>query len=81
MVKMAKNIEKNVSDSLDEIFREFTLISIYGTLEEDNNVDKIPLSYPKKEEQEVINLCDEFEKKYNKKLKYTFEKGLCYISY
>lgn len=66
--------------SLTDTFKEFTLISIHDTLTAQNNVDRIPLVIDKKEgENYAIELCQNFEKKYNKKLNYKIEKDICYF--
>lgn len=76
-----KNIDDNVSKDFEEIFNELALIGVHDTLEGNNNVDEIPYMCDKKDEQKIIDLCNRFQEKYDKKLNYEFREGLCYFSY
>jgi surface antigen len=68
--------------SLINTFKKFTLISIHDTLTEpNNNVNRIPFVIDEeKSEDYAIQLCNDFEKKYNKKLNYKIENGMGYFS-
>jgi hypothetical protein len=66
------------SSRMERALWKLHIHSMHDTLEEDNNVDVIPLGCS---ENEAVDFCNQFKEKYGKELNYKFENGLCYFSY
>jgi hypothetical protein len=78
-----KNIESSVFETKEFriVWDSFQLSSVYGTLEGDNNINTVFGGQAKEDHKEIIDFCNKFEEKYNKKLNYKIEDGMYYLFY
>ncbi|MFA5953372.1 MAG: hypothetical protein WC812_02150 [Candidatus Pacearchaeota archaeon] len=79
---MVKTLEKPIfGEEFNESFKQFTIIGIHDTLESQPQLKELPYIMGKNNEAHIKELCNLFKERYDKELKYSFRKGICYFSY
>jgi len=76
-----KGLEDKSNEAFKHNFAILNIIGIHDTLKCQPQIKELPSAITEENEEYVKKLCSLFKERYNKELKYRFDRGVCYFTY